>query len=146
MTKVSDRWSTISRLAVEGLVVNASILIVFALDAWWADLQLRTDVSEELEGMDRESNPSQHTPGLRRLHDSGALTACAGCLVTTGSYPPSTSRMARWASLNEASVIALFAASQLAMAIRPKVSRARSQGRSCTGHSLVHTTSSVVGS
>ncbi len=66
--------------------------------------------------------------------------------LPTGSYPPSTSRMARWASPNEASAMALFAASQLAMAMRPKGSRARSQGRSCTGHSLVHATSSVVGS
>ncbi len=62
------------------------------------------------------------------------------------TYPPSTSRMARWASLNEASVMALFAASQLAMAMRPKGWRARSHGRSCTGQSLVHATSSVVGS
>jgi hypothetical protein len=32
------------------------------------------------------------------------------------------------------------------MEMRPKGWRARSHGRSCTGHSLVHATSSVVGS
>lgn len=42
------------RLLLEGVVVVASILIAFGLDAWWADVQLTREVAEELDGIDRE--------------------------------------------------------------------------------------------
>ncbi len=42
------------RLLLEGLVVVASILVAFGLDAWWADVQLTREVAEELAGIDRE--------------------------------------------------------------------------------------------
>ena len=81
-------------------------------------------------------------PRRRRPVDGDSVVRRPGPFT----YPPSTSRTARWASPNEASVMALFAASLLATAMRPKGRRARSHGRSRTGHSLVHATSSVVGS
>ena len=43
-----------TRLLLEGFVVVASILIAFGLDAWWAGIQLRQEVAEELDGIDRE--------------------------------------------------------------------------------------------
>jgi hypothetical protein len=39
---------------VEGLTVVVSILLAFALDAWWSDHQLRTDVAEDLRAVDHE--------------------------------------------------------------------------------------------
>jgi len=44
----------IARLAVEGVVVVASILIAFALDAWWADKQLEQEIIEDLAIVDYE--------------------------------------------------------------------------------------------
>lgn len=37
-----------AKLALEGVVVVASILIAFALDAWWVDRQLQQDTAEDL--------------------------------------------------------------------------------------------------
>jgi hypothetical protein len=44
----------IKRLILEGLVVVASILVAFGLDAWWANQQLAKEVAEELDAIDRE--------------------------------------------------------------------------------------------
>ena len=49
--------------------------------------------------------------------------------------------MARWASPNAASVMALFAASELAMAMRPKRCAGAQPGALSTGQSLSHATS-----
>jgi hypothetical protein len=38
----------IAKLALEGAVVVASILVAFALDAWWADRQLEQETAEDL--------------------------------------------------------------------------------------------------
>jgi len=38
----------VAKLALEGSVVVASILIAFALDAWWEDRQLRQETAEDL--------------------------------------------------------------------------------------------------
>jgi hypothetical protein len=38
----------LSRLLAEGVVVVASILIAFALDAWWDDRQLEAEMTEDL--------------------------------------------------------------------------------------------------
>ena len=39
---------SVARLAAEGVVVVASILIAFALDAWWAERQLEQEIAEDL--------------------------------------------------------------------------------------------------
>ena len=39
---------SVTRLAAEGFVVVASILIAFALDAWWAERQLEQEIAEDL--------------------------------------------------------------------------------------------------
>lgn len=39
---------SVTRLAAEGVVVVASILIAFALDAWWAERQLEQEIAEDL--------------------------------------------------------------------------------------------------
>ena len=39
---------SVARLAAEGVVVVASILIAFALDAWWAERQLQQEIAEDL--------------------------------------------------------------------------------------------------
>ena len=44
----------ISRLFAEGLVVVASILIAFALDAWWDDRQLAEEMAEDLAIVEHE--------------------------------------------------------------------------------------------
>lgn len=38
----------LAKLALEGAVVVASILVAFALDAWWAERQLREETAEDL--------------------------------------------------------------------------------------------------
>jgi hypothetical protein len=38
----------IAKLALEGAVVVISILIAFALDAWWNDRQLQQETAEDL--------------------------------------------------------------------------------------------------
>lgn len=38
----------IAKLILEGLVVVASILVAFALDAWWDDRQLQQETAEDL--------------------------------------------------------------------------------------------------
>lgn len=45
-----DQFSrrNIAKLALEGVVVVASILIAFALDAWWAERQLEQEIAEDL--------------------------------------------------------------------------------------------------
>ena len=45
-----DQFSrrNIAKLALEGAVVVASILIAFALDAWWAERQLEQEIAEDL--------------------------------------------------------------------------------------------------
>jgi len=45
-----DQFSrrNIAKLALEGVVVVASILIAFALDAWWAEKQLEQEIAEDL--------------------------------------------------------------------------------------------------
>ncbi len=52
--KKSVGWLRAPRLLAEGVVVVASILVAFALDAWWADRQLRSELFEELSGIDRD--------------------------------------------------------------------------------------------
>lgn len=44
----------LAKLALEGAVVVASILIAFALDAWWAERQLREETAEDLAIVDYE--------------------------------------------------------------------------------------------
>jgi hypothetical protein len=39
---------SVAKLALEGMVVVVSILIAFALDAWWSDRQLQQDTAEDL--------------------------------------------------------------------------------------------------
>ena len=46
-------------LALEGLVILVSILLAFALDAWWEDAQLDRDVHQELESVGRELRRNQ---------------------------------------------------------------------------------------
>jgi hypothetical protein len=43
-----------TRLALEGMVVVASILIAFVLDAWWDGRQLHSDLRHELASVGRE--------------------------------------------------------------------------------------------
>lgn len=47
---IQDQFSrrNIAKLALEGAVVVASILIAFALDAWWAEKQLEREIAEDL--------------------------------------------------------------------------------------------------
>ena len=45
-TSIDSRTTT--KLALEGLVVVVSILIAFALDAWWDDRQLEQETAEDL--------------------------------------------------------------------------------------------------
>jgi hypothetical protein len=42
------------RLVLEGLVVVSSILLAFALDAWWDEHELDRDVAQELQSVRRE--------------------------------------------------------------------------------------------
>ena len=42
------------RLVLEGLVVVSSILLAFALDAWWDEHELDQDVAQELQSVRRE--------------------------------------------------------------------------------------------
>jgi hypothetical protein len=69
------------RLLLEGVVVVASILIAFGLDAWWADVQLTREVAEELDGIDRELEENvvlvqfQSDMMRRRVAASRAITA-----------------------------------------------------------------------
>lgn len=67
------RSSTVSRLLLEGLVVIASILTAFALDAWWADRQLTGEVVVDLQGVDRElaANVELVTFQIDELHELG---------------------------------------------------------------------------
>jgi hypothetical protein len=67
------RSSTVSRLLLEGLVVIASILIAFALDAWWADRQLTGEVVVDLQGVDRElaANVELVAFQIHELHELG---------------------------------------------------------------------------
>lgn len=44
----------IAKLALEGAVVVASILVAFALDAWWAERQLRDETVEDLAIVEHE--------------------------------------------------------------------------------------------
>jgi hypothetical protein len=53
-TAPQDSPSRAARLAVEGLVIMVSILVAFALESWGADRQIRSEVAEELAGIDRE--------------------------------------------------------------------------------------------
>lgn len=47
INRLFDRRN-IAQLGLEGLVVVVSILIAFALDAWWADRQLQQETAEDL--------------------------------------------------------------------------------------------------
>ena len=47
-----DRW--VAGLALEGLVVVASILVAFLLDAWWDGRELRNQLNDELASVGRE--------------------------------------------------------------------------------------------
>lgn len=44
----------VGRLIAEGIVVIASILIAFALDAWWAEREVRREMSQEMESIRQE--------------------------------------------------------------------------------------------
>lgn len=44
----------LSKLVLEGVVVVASILIAFALDAWWAERQLRSEIRGDLSILEHE--------------------------------------------------------------------------------------------
>ena len=46
-------------LALEGMVIVVSILLAFALDAWWEDAQLEREVYQELESVGRELRRNQ---------------------------------------------------------------------------------------
>lgn len=60
------------RLALEGLVVVSSILLAFALDAWWDEHELDRDVAQELQSVRRERWISRGrrgwTPSSSRQH------------------------------------------------------------------------------
>ncbi len=48
MTQDQFSRRNIAKLALEGAVVVASILIAFSLDAWWAEKQLEQEIAEDL--------------------------------------------------------------------------------------------------
>ena len=48
MTSEFFSRSYVAKLALEGAVVVASILVAFALDAWWDDRQLQQETAEDL--------------------------------------------------------------------------------------------------
>lgn len=54
MSNQTIRELKLGRLFAEGLVVVASILIAFALDAWWDDRQLAKEMAEDLAIVDFE--------------------------------------------------------------------------------------------
>ena len=54
MSERQPRRISAARLAAEGLVVVVSILIAFALDAWWAERQLEREMAEDLAIVDYE--------------------------------------------------------------------------------------------
>lgn len=48
MPERGSKRISVTRLIAEGFVVVVSILIAFALDAWWADRQLEQEMAEDL--------------------------------------------------------------------------------------------------
>ena len=90
----------IAELALEGAVVVISILIAFALDAWWNDRQLQQETAEDLAIVQFELSENirlirvttdiidqvlaannVRASYCRLRHDSGAQLECTSILV-----------------------------------------------------------------
>lgn len=81
---MADRRIPWSRILAEGVVIVGSILVAFALDAWWSDQELAREVDEDLASL--ESEVSLNLGELRQTREiqrriADALVATSGRLA-----------------------------------------------------------------
>jgi hypothetical protein len=76
-----------TRLALEGLVVVASILIAFVLDAWWDGRQLRGELRQELSSVAREVAENRAAVAYE-IHALERIIAGSEAMVTSLEAAP----------------------------------------------------------
>ena len=101
----SDNSDGKGRLVREGLVIVISILLAFALDAWWDDAADRRDLRQDLIGVSEEIRVNQGRIDFqvdlmeRTVAGGDSLLAAFSAAEEGASFPPIRATRARRTAL-----------------------------------------------